>query len=749
MEATFDPTKFTIQTFNDSEQERGELAQIFSFEPQRIKELQKQGAGVYFAINPQEDPNQRGIENTKEFKGIGLDWDVCKEEDQLPKEEIVKRKAKKLGEIEALAILPNWLIESKNGYQGLYIWDKAIPLETVEARNAANEDYKDLLRGFGKVTGLPSEGDNISRAMRLPGTFHLKNPNDPFKITCIQLNPTPVNFEKFKETSPPIAKPVVLAQSSVKNNDTDPVFEQILKYPVKEALEKLSGKEAVDYEVFSFRENSDGTVQIIIDGTATSQWIDIPNNTIGGGGAGQGNPTIIQFVQWYGINRRKEDAREAKGKAIRALKEILGMSSVSPYREQPATQHNQLQKSNVSQISDEDLQQLVKADRIEDLATESGDLEIEWYWDGYIGRGLKTELSAFWKAGKTTLIIELLKCLVSGQPFVGRQTKPIKVFLISEESKIAWIDRRTKKGLKGFEIKCKPFKRKVNRAEWERYLEKLATYCKENKFDLVIFDTISDFWPIFKEEDPVDVKDALRPMNYLLEAGLGTLVVHHFSRKGAREGGAGRGSGALPSDMDIVIDFMRFAPDNDHDTRRILKGGNSRFEETPRELVIELTNSGYTAIGDSKSEVFKEENLATLCEILPESPNSVTVKELIEGWQGESKAPNKGTFSRWLNELEKRKLAQRTKPGGNKPDQWNRSVVATPSNNATSPKNEPASVALQTVSSTDATQNLKEQNISFDNDVLQKNHIAIIGNSAKTGKPVLVKFPNLGESSEQ
>lgn len=747
MEEFFDPTSCTIQSFDDSNQDRSQLAQIFTFDPQRIKELQKRGAGVYFAVNPQEDPSQRGIDNTSEWKRFGLDWDVCKEEDQLPKEEIVKRKEKKLGEIKALAIAPNWLIETKNGYQGIYIWDRAIPLETVEARRAANEEYKNLLRGFGSVTGLTSEGDNISRAIRLPGTFHLKNPDDPFKITFIQPNPTPINFEKFKEAYPPIAKPVVQLSTFVQS--ADPIIEQILNYPVQKAIEKLSGKEAVEFEKFAFSPNSDGTVQIIIDGSATSQWIDIPNNTIGGGGVGQGNPTIIQFVQWYGINRRKEDAREAKGKAIRALKEILGISSISPYREQPATQHNQPQKYPALQVSEEDLQEWIKPDRIEDLVTESGDTGIEWFWNGYIGRGLKTELSAFWKAGKTTLIIELLNCLVSGQPFVGRVTKPIKVCLISEESKITWIDRRTKKGLKGFEIKCKPFKRKVNRAEWERYLEKLAEYCKENKIDLVIFDTISDFWPIFKEEDPVDVKDALRPMNYLLEAGQGILVVHHFSRKGAREGGAGRGSGALPADIDIVIDFMRFAPDDDHDTRRILKGGNSRFEETPRELVIELTESGYTAIGDSKSEVFKEENLATLCEILPESPTSVTVKELIEGWQGDNKAPNKGTFSRWLNELEKRKLAQRIKPGGNKPDQWNRSVATTPSNNATSPKNEPASVVLQTAPLIVTTNALKEQNTATGNDLLQEKGVSNIGISSKTGKPLLIKFGSLEDSNEQ
>lgn len=377
---------------------------------------------------------------------------------------------------------------------------------------------------------------------------------------------------------------------------------------------------------------------------------------------------------------------------------------VASYKSQYVMQHNQLQKYTVLQFTDEELQHIIQADHIEDLATEDGATGIEWFWKGYIARGLKTELSAFWKAGKTTLIIELLRSLVSGQPFVGLETKKIKVYLISEETKIAWIDRRIKKELKGFDVKCKPFKRKLNRIEWERYLEKLATECKEKSYNLVIFDTLSDFWPVFKEEDAIDVKDALRPLNYLTEAGLGVLLVHHSSRKGEREGGMGRGSGALPADVDIIVDLVRFDPGNDHDNRRILKGGNSRFDETPRELVIQLTDTGYAAVGGSKAEVFKEENLQTLLAMLPESPKNTTVGNLIENWQGDGKVPDKGTFSRWLNILEKRGEAGRVSQGGNKPDLWHQCVAPQTINGATQSENEANSVALQVTSNKEATQ---------------------------------------------
>lgn len=197
MDKIFDPAKFQIQTFDDSEERRNngtskkELAQIFLYDQEKIGKLQKVGAGIYFCINPQIDPFARGVENTKEFARLGLDLDVTKEKYGTSKGEIKEKKNKLLQEISALKHLPDIVIESKNGFQPVWIWDKPIPLKTLEDRNKANEYYKQIVKGFGHATGLISEGDNIARVLRLPGTFHLKNPNDPFRISIVEIIPKP------------------------------------------------------------------------------------------------------------------------------------------------------------------------------------------------------------------------------------------------------------------------------------------------------------------------------------------------------------------------------------------------------------------------------------------------------------------------------------------------------------------------------------------------------------------------------
>lgn len=126
----------------------------------------------------------------------------------------------------------------------------------------------------------------------------------------------------------------------------------------------------------------------------------------------------------------------------------------------------------------------------------------------------------------------------------------------------------------------------------------------------------------------------------------------------------------MPADVDIIIDFYRFNPDDDNDTRRVLKGNNSRFEETPREVVIQLTDNGYINLG-TKAEVIEAENLGELLNLIPNSPETTTVQQLREDWLNDKK-PNKATFSRGLNKLEKAGKVKRIQPGGNKPDLWSR-----------------------------------------------------------------------------
>lgn len=315
--------KTVIQTYDDNKvRDDKKLAQIFSYNSKRIKELNEKGAAICFTPNPQLNSSDRSTSSTIALQYISLDLDVAKIEQKLSEQEIMEKKTILFNKMGSLAVPPNFVIETKHGYQPIWELAEKIALTTENSRQQINNRYHSLIRGFTAKTGLKSEGDSISRVIRLPGTYHLKNPNNPFLIKITNFNPNKATLEELEKIYVPVKNKVHHTFQCLQFNN-NPNIQKIINYPVQEVLRKLSGRKEVDFEQFDFRPNTNGSIQLIINGKVSCQWIDSKNNTIGGAGPGQGNPTIIQFIQWYGINRRGEDEKTAKGKAIGTLMKIL------------------------------------------------------------------------------------------------------------------------------------------------------------------------------------------------------------------------------------------------------------------------------------------------------------------------------------------------------------------------------------------------------------------------------------------
>ncbi|MCX6731078.1 MAG: hypothetical protein NTZ55_04465 [Candidatus Roizmanbacteria bacterium] len=316
---------FTILSLDDNKKrDNAKLRAYLPYDREKITEYNNKGAGIFFSTNPQINPLKHSRINTREWKYISLDLDVAKIEDKLSKETVGARKVILLTKIKSLKIQPNYIIETNHGYQPLWEFSNGIVLSSVKERLEANELYKKTIAGFTAKTGLESEGDSISRLVRLPETYHQKDPNNPFLIKIYVLNPNKVTLEDFIKVYPPVEDKVFSFEKK-KPIQSGSVIEKIIYYSVKEALIKISGSKEVNHEQFSFSTNSNGTLQLIVDGRRTGQWIDIQNNTIGGAGIGAGNPTIIQFVQWYGV-RRGDDKTTARSNAILFLKKILSIT---------------------------------------------------------------------------------------------------------------------------------------------------------------------------------------------------------------------------------------------------------------------------------------------------------------------------------------------------------------------------------------------------------------------------------------
>ena len=196
-------------------------------------------------------------------------------------------------------------------------------------------------------------------------------------------------------------------------------------------------------------------------------------------------------------------------------------------------------------------------------------------------------------------------------------------------------------------------------------LDQLAGFVRSYSVGLIIVDSLSKFWDVRDENDSGQVERGMQPLLALArETGAGLILIHHM-RKAEGDGGLRiRGSTALPAAVDIAISFEMRA-DNARRLQSI-----SRYDETPRSLVVELSKEGsYEALGDDAKLKWQREQ-RTILEALSDVPK--TAEEVAE----ETALPT-GTVRVRLNQLWK-ELAISRAGDGKKGDPYRYSVPGPP-----------------------------------------------------------------------
>ena len=149
--------------------------------------------------------------------------------------------------------------------------------------------------------------------------------------------------------------------------------------------------------------------------------------------------------------------------------------------------------------------------------------------------------------------------------------------------------------------------------------------------------------------------DALVPLQRLAARGLSVLALHHPSKRGQGDSPSGRGSGALLGCADILIEMRWFRRPTDEDRRRRLLA-LSRFDETLRELIVELNAEGtdYQARGSYADEEFAV-HWRVLEGLLRQAECKWTRDEILAAWPGEER-PDAACVYRWLRRAVERGL---------------------------------------------------------------------------------------------
>ncbi|MDA0835522.1 MAG: AAA family ATPase [Planctomycetota bacterium] len=279
------------------------------------------------------------------------------------------------------------------------------------------------------------------------------------------------------------------------------------------------------------------------------------------------------------------------------------------------------------------------------LASQLGGGEtFDWLWVGWLARSYVTLLIGLWKAGKSTLLSHILCAAEKGGHIAGK-IYPAKILVITEEGAGLWARRRDEVGISdNVSFIIRPFKGRPTNAQWRAFVNAMAARVNRDGIAVVVFDTWQSVSPVDNENDSAAMMSALLPLHTLTAVGAAVLIIHHPRKGDAGEGQASRGSGALPGFVDTIIELRRYDPERSDDRRRKLKG-LSRFDETPKEVVIELTEKeGYRTIGEV-SDVKQADQMVELDELLSDDEWKMADEVLAE-WP--EPKPGKATVRRLL-----------------------------------------------------------------------------------------------------
>jgi hypothetical protein len=290
---------------------------------------------------------------------------------------------------------------------------------------------------------------------------------------------------------------------------------------------------------------------------------------------------------------------------------------------------------------------------------------------GWLALSHVTLIPGLWKAGKSTLIGHIIKAIATGQAFCGLTVKMGRILVISEESADLWYPRLSEAGLPAdsVEFLLRPFPMgRPSPAQWIALIREIVAHVTDHV--LVVIDSIYNLWGPENENDNSEMLRWLAPLEAITKTGVALLLAGHPSKAEQSQGRAARGGGAIGGWVSILAEFRRYTPDDAANAMRVLNGF-SRFTETPTEMVIELRNDVYHAVGTRATvrATERDHRRATVLAMLPADPPGFSAAVLLEGWV-EDDAPPRRTLDLDLTALWKDKRAGRTGKGRSKTDPY-------------------------------------------------------------------------------
>jgi hypothetical protein len=284
---------------------------------------------------------------------------------------------------------------------------------------------------------------------------------------------------------------------------------------------------------------------------------------------------------------------------------------------------------------------------------------VPWLVKPWVATGAITEADGKVKlAGKTTWVTHLVRALLDGADFMGENTTKTSAVYLTEQNPTSF--RET---LKRADLLNRDDFIALSWADsmgflWPEVVSAAVEECKKRSAKLLVVDTLGQFAGLIgdSENNSGDALRAVQPLQQAAEEGLAVIIVRHERKSGGSVGDSGRGSSAYAGAVDILLSIRR--PEGNQKRSVRLIQAVSRFDETPAELLIELTDEGYRSLGEP-GEAAKEKVEREVLDVLPKSKaKAMDIKTL-----GNETKKTRAQLQRMLNKLLSQGLVHKTGKG--------------------------------------------------------------------------------------
>jgi hypothetical protein len=254
---------------------------------------------------------------------------------------------------------------------------------------------------------------------------------------------------------------------------------------------------------------------------------------------------------------------------------------------------------------------------------------VDWLVEELVAVGALTEITAPIKTGKTEFLMRAVRAILDGAPFLSRATQRTRIVYCTEQPPASLRSALARADLLAADdLVLLPWSSTAG-TDWPAIVAAAVKECQRRGARLLVIDTLSRFASLrgTSENDAGAADEAMAPLQQAASThGLAIVVARHERKGGGPVEEAGRGSSAFGGAADILLNLRR-PEGNQRRTVRLLRG-LSRFDSVPDELMIELTDEGYVALGD-KTALVAAATRAALLERLPADADAgLTLDEL-------------------------------------------------------------------------------------------------------------------------